>query len=184
MQSNFNEYGIIEAPKLYVGGLQDSNLPTHITRYCLNILHKKYSHNQYQNQSAFIAFDEFFTKAFRFAPKYKEWYSYQLLTTSGRSVNFMLAVNREIKNLAPNTFPIIEENGKRRFTFLRTEEGNEKFNSLLKDAAEAEKKYEKEERGYDYDGESWLDEVGRLNRAFWRECGEAGSNCESWPGWD
>ena len=184
MISSYNEEGIIKAPKLYVGELQESNLLTHITQYCLNILHKKNGHYQYHNQSAFIAFDEFFAKAYRFEKKYREWVSYQLSTTSGRNSNFMIRVNHGVKDLAPNDFPLIEENGKRRFTLLRTEEGNEKLKALIKEAEEAEKEYEEEQQKYNYDeGKRWQDEVDELNRAFWRECGEGGSNCESWPGW-
>ena len=60
-----------------------------------------------------------------------------------------------------------------------------KLKNLIKDAEEAEKEYEEEQRKYNYDdGKSWQDEVDELNSAFWRECGEGGSNCESWPGWD
>ena len=28
------------------------------------------------------------------------------------------------------------------------------------------------------------DEVAEMVRDFWKECGAAASNCESWPGWD
>lgn len=45
--STYNEEGIITKPFFYVDGL-DQNLPTHITRYCLNILHKKHGHSLYQ----------------------------------------------------------------------------------------------------------------------------------------
>ena len=184
MKSGFDERGIIEAPNYYVSELQDHHLPTHIARYCLNILHKKYSHSHYQNQSVFVAFDEFFAKAYRFNPRYREWNRYQFTTASGSNVNFMICVNNGVKNLAPNDFPLIEENGKKRFTRLRTEEGDEQFKTLLKDAEEAEKNYEEQQRMYNYDdGKSWQKEVDELNRAFWNECGEGGSNCESWPGW-
>ena len=43
---------------------------------------------------------------------------------------------------------------------------------------------------YEYDqwsqaeGEEWQKEIDEMNKEFWRECGSAGSNCESWPGWD
>lgn len=156
---------------------------THIAQYCLNILHKKYGHNQYQNQSSFVAFNEFFTEVWRYRPRYLEWNRYWLTSSNGSSINFMVNVNRGIKELAPNDFPLIEVDGKSRITPLRTEEGDEKLQKLKKDAEEAEKKYQEEnswrETMYDHN-----DEVDELNRAFWRECGEGGSNCESWPGWD
>ncbi|MBR0265277.1 MAG: hypothetical protein IJQ60_15515 [Prevotella sp.] len=183
LESSYNEEGIIKEPKFCVSGLQDSNLPTHITRYCLNILHKKYGHNQYQNQSSFIVFNEFFTSVYRFVPRYQEWNRYMLTTANGRSVGFMVNVNRGIKDLAPNDFPLVEVEGKQRFSLLRTDEGDEKLRKLIKEAEEAEKRYQ-EENSWRDSGDSWQDEVDEMNRTFWRECGEGGSNCESWPGWD
>lgn len=183
MKSGFYEDGTIYDPQYYVQELQD-NLPTHITRYCLNILHKKYGHNQYQNQSAFIVFNEFFTRTYRFEPRYQSWLEYTIHLINGKSKNFIFAVEKGIKDIAPNDFPLIEVEGKIRFTHLRTEEGDEKLKNLIKDAKEAMKRYEEEQQFFgDDDGRSWQDEVDEMNRAFWRECGEAGSNCESWPGW-
>ena len=37
--------------------------------------------------------------------------------------------------------------------------------------------------GNDYRSDSQR-EIDEMNRDFWKECGDAGSNCESWPGWD
>ncbi len=184
LKSSFNEEGVITAPEYNVFDLLDHNLPTHITRYCLNILHKKYDHNQYQCQSAFLIFDEFFNSVYRFRPRYQDWGHYNLTLRNGASVSFMKEVYRGVKNNAPNEFPIIDVEGKKRFTLLRTVEGEEKFQQLIKDAEEAEKKYQEENRWREYDGRSWQDDVDEMNRAFWRECGEGGSNCESWPGWD
>ena len=184
MESSFDVEGTITPPTFNVYELQDSNLPTHITRYCLNILHKKYDHNQYQNQSAFICFNEYFSAAYHFIPKYQNWGGYFLQLKNGRSVNFMNAVNHGLKNLSPDKFSIIDVEGKKRFTLLRTDEGEEKFQQLINDAEEAEKKYQEENRWKEDDGSSWQDEVDEMNRSFWRECGEGGSNCESWPGWD
>ena len=96
----------------------------------------------------------------------------------------MNAVNHGLKNLSPDKFPLIDVKGKKRFTLLRTDEGEGKLQQLIKDAEEAEKKYQEENRWREDDGSSWQDEVDEMNRAFWRECGEGGSNCESWPGWD
>ena len=174
MESHFDEEGTI-----YV----DRKLCTHIAQYCLNILHKKYGHNQYQNQSSFLAFDEFFTEEYRFAPRHQEWNRYRLTLANGGSINFMVDVNKGIQNSAPIDFPSIEVDGHRRFTPLRTEEGDKNLKTLVKNAEEAERKYREEnswrETMYDHN-----DDVDELNRAFWRECGEGGSNCESWPGWD
>jgi hypothetical protein len=183
LKTEYNEKGGITPPGFYVGELQDHNLPTHIARYCLNILHKRYGHSQYQNQSAFIAFDEFFVYAYRYLPQYREWRRYKLLTASGSTVNFMVSVNYGVKEWAPKKFPIVYKNGKKCFTLLRTKQGEKKLIKLIKEAEEAKEIYE-EQKSYDYDdGKSWQEEAAEMNREFWRECGEAGSNCESWPGW-
>lgn len=183
LKSSFDVTGEITAPQCYVSTLFDSNLPTHLTRYCLNILHKKYGHNQYQNQSAFIVFDEYFANAYQFVPRCQDWKRYSLRLKSGGMANFMKAVNKGVREKAPDDFPIINVEGKKRFTLIRTDEADMMYKKLIADADEAAKAYEEEQsqRGY---GEDWQNEVDELNRAFWNECGEGGSNCESWPGWD
>ena len=96
----------------------------------------------------------------------------------------MNAVNRGIKDISPDYFPINEVKGKKRFTPLKTSEGELKLQKLIKDAEEAAKIFEEENSWREDDGSSWQDDVDEMNRDFWRECGEGGSNCESWPGWD
>lgn len=183
LESSFDEEGIIQAPTFNVYELQDSNLPKHITRYCLNILHKKLGHNQYQKQSAFLVFDEYFNETYYFNPRFQGWSRYHLTLNNGGSYPFIKTVYRGIREIAPNDFPPIEVNGKKLFTPLITEEGTKNLEKFFKDAEDAEKKYQ-EENSWRDSGDSWQDEVDELNRAFWRECGEGGSNCESWPGWD
>lgn len=62
LNSSYDYKGIILAPECYVDVLQESNLPTHIAKYCLNILHKKHQHSLYQNQSSFVVFDKYFSR--------------------------------------------------------------------------------------------------------------------------
>jgi hypothetical protein len=183
LKSSYEIWGEITAPECYVDVLQDSNLPTHITRYCLNILHKKYGHNQYQNQSAFVVFDEYFSKAFRFVPKYQKWEKYSLMLKNGGTINFMRSVNIGVKNNSPEDFPLKDVNGKKYLTRLRTQKGEDAYQQLIKKAKEAEEAYN-EEQNREESEVNWQDDVDEMNRDFWRECGEGGSNCESWPGWD
>lgn len=182
---SFYDYaGNITAPKCPLNILDNSqtsiDLPTHISSYCQNILHKKYGHNQYQNQSAFIMFDEFFSEAYFYLPIQREWCDYRLNSKRAGLTNFMKCVNRAIKDLSPQNFPLIDVDGKKYFTLLRTSEGDKLFKQLLDEAKKAEIENEKqwEDSGLDMDSiaKEWADD-------FWRECGESGSNCESWPGW-
>lgn len=169
----------------FIGYKDDSNLPTYIANYCLNILHKKYHHNQYQKQSAFLIFDEFFYKSYLFNPRQQKWSEYYCKTIEGISRKFMYVVYKALHELSPTDFPFIENNGKKSFTLIRTEKGSELLKPILKEARELEMKVikeaeeeEKESEQLDMDkiAKEWADD-------FWRECGEAGSNCESWPGW-
>lgn len=184
-ESYYAEDGIIEAPKYWGDGIGD--IAAHISLYCLNILHKKYGHNGYLAQSAFISFDEFFTKSYRYNPIKRKWE--ECIVKIKKPLNFMGYVLYNIKNLAPNDFPGTESNGRKNFTPLRTSEGDIKLKELIEEADKQREIYfeekEQERKNNYYDCEqSWDKEVEEMNRAFWRECGEGGSNCESWPGWD
>ena len=162
-------------------------IPKHIITYCLNILHKKYNHYLYNSHSAFIMFDPFFSSSYRFDLKYHNmiWEEYIIQLKNGNSKGFMYFVNRGVHDIAPNEFPIIEVDGKNRFSLLRSEEGNTAYKEILEEAEKTRKEYEEYLERHRYDGDYWGEDTPEeLNRAFWKECGEGGSNCESWPGWD
>lgn len=180
LHTSYNYEGAITEPECRFDFLQDSNLPTHITRYCLNILHKKYNHTLYQRQSSFVLFNEYFTTVYTFSMRYRSWYTYTLRSTSGANVGFMNSVLQGVKNIAPNDFPIIEEDGKRRLTKMCSEEAYVKWQELVIKANEVAEEYEREQERKESmraAGEDWRHEVAEMNRAFWEECGEG-------PGWD
>ena len=85
--------------------------------------------------------------------------------------------------MAPDDFPLIDKDGKKYFTLIRSEDGDAAYQQFINEANERAEEYEEQQRDI-AEGMSWQEEVAEMNRAFWRECGEAGSNCESWPGWD
>jgi len=183
LNTDYNREGDIMPPEHNINELQDCNLPTHIRNYCLNILHKVHQHRQYQFQSAFIVFNEYLSKAYRATTSRQHWEEYILTLENGKRINFMYFINKSVNIIAPKDFPIIEENDKRQFTLLRTSKGNDYYYCLLKDAKETAEAYQEQIYNW-YSGEDWQREVNEMNRDFWRECGEAGSNCDSWPGWD
>lgn len=184
LKSSYNDRGCILAPKsqLYTD-TRVIDLPTHITTYCLNILHKKYNHHLYTAQSSFIVFSEHFNGTYVFNPKYRKFEHYSMTTKTGRKVGLMLEVNRAINRISPGNFPLKEEEGKKRFTLIINEKGCEAYKHLVDAANEQKERYE-DELYWQSEGDDWQREVEDMNRAFWRECGEAGSNCESWSGWD
>lgn len=183
-KSYYAEDGLIRAPQYSVDDICIFDLAAYIAQYCLNILHKKYGHNQYQAQSVFISFNEFFSKSYRYNPIEREWEKYTVRIKQP-SLDFIKFVYLGIKRLAPDYFPEIEIKGKRCFTPLRTGEGMRDLKILIEEANKQREKYlEEEEQNENNCGQSWEEEVKEMNRDFWRECGEGGSNCESWPGWD
>jgi hypothetical protein len=184
LHSSFDETGIIDAPYSYWGNSMEDveDMPTHVVKYCLNILHKKYEHNQYDIQSAFVCFDRYFWNSYRYIPKYKRWDWYYIKLTNGKSVDLMSFVNLGVMKNAPELFPIREVDGKRMFTPLRSEEGDMKLKELFQKARKVRDEYERWQRIEAEDSE-WPSIVEEWNRDFWNECGEAGSNCDSWPGW-
>lgn len=173
-----------------------ANIPTHMASYCLNILHKKHNHNLYVSQSAFIVFDKYFSRSYRYVHKARRYSSYseandwnrcvltfKCKTGSGsRRIDFINTINRGVHKLSADNFPIVEVDGKSKFTRLITDAGYEKYQGLLDYARNVAEEYEEYESRYEE--EDWRQEVEEMNRAFWRECGAAGSNCESWPGWE
>ena len=183
LKSSYDYKGIIQAPECYVDVLQESNLPTHIAKYCLNILHKKHQHSLYQNQSSFVVFNSYFSRVYRYEPRYKSWDYYSIKTKDGRSINLMQQIHRGINAISPIEFPLIEKEGKKYFTLIRKEEGTIAYQQLIDAAKERAEQYEREQWSQE-DGDDWQREVEEMNRDFWRECGAAGSNCESWPGWE
>ncbi len=190
LKTTFNNTGGLVPPKCEVDYLDpnyDQSLPTYISNYCLNILHKKYKHNQYQKQSAFLIFDEFFFRSYLFDQRlHNKWSEYYCKTEDGISRKFVNVVYQMIHELSPVDFPKKEINGKQFFTLIRKDESTQSLQELLKEASRAEIEYEKEiekEEKMESSGYEFDKEVKQMNEDFWRECGESGSNCESWPGW-
>ena len=183
LKSSYDYKGMILAPECNVGVLQETNLPTHIAKYCLNILHKKHQHSLYQNQSSFVVFDKYFSRTFCYNPRSKRWDYYSIKTKDGRYINLMNPINRSINTMAPNDFPLIEKDGKKHFTLIRNEDGDTAYQQFINEAKKMAEQYEYDQWSQ-AEGEEWQKEIDEMNKEFWRECGSAGSNCESWPGWD
>lgn len=197
LDDNCDEEGRILAPTCFKNGLDIgdvpwfANIPTHIASYCLNILSKKYQHNLYVCQSAFIIFDKYFSRTYRYLHKtrrgydireVREWNRCMLTFKNGKKVDFFNTVNHGVHVISPDNFPIVEVDGKKMYTRLITDIGYSNYLSFLDYAKEIAEEY-KERLWYESE-EDWQKEVEEMNREFWRECGEAGANCESWPGWD
>ena len=179
----FDNYGYTIAPHYFVNELQDKDLPTHIAKYSLNILHKKCGHRLYEEQCSFILFDPYMSSAFRYNPYRIKWNKYMNMLKSGRSVSFVNYVLKKIKEKDPIHFPGYEIDGKRILSSLRNNDGEKKYLEFLDEARMTKERTEEYENAIN-SGDNWQDEVDEMNRQFWNECGEGGSNCESWPGWD
>ena len=192
LRSSYNDEGRVLPPECFVTGLNDRNLPTHIASYCLNILHKKYQNYLHCAQSAFVLFDEYFSRTFRYVHRVrkgyymcmvKEWDRCYIHFKGGKTIDFMNTINRGIHDISKEEFPILEKDGKKQYTRLITDEGEDVYKQFIDEAKEMAEEYECDRR-LQADGENWQKEIEEMNREFWRECGESGSNCESWPGYD
>ena len=87
-------------------------------------------------------------------------------------------------------FPLIEKDGKKLYTPFwdtkQVKEVREKWRKKCEERWKEEEEEAEKEREWQrkqQDARDWAEEVWQMNRDFWNECGEAGSNCESWPGW-
>lgn len=177
--------GSFECPSTYVNYIS-CDLATHLSSYCFNILHKKFNHNYYDTHTSFILFDEFFKESFRYVPKRHKWEKYHITTVSHQSFSFTKLIMAEVNRIDPENFPIYEQDGKRKLTLLRTDEGSEKYKEFINLLNESIREFNEEREREAREAAKQLDwqhEVDKMNRDFWDECGEAGSNCESWPGW-
>ena len=183
LKSSFNYEGDILPPENVIDSLRESNLPTHIAKYCLNILHKKYQHNRYALQSSFTIFDEYLSRVYKYIPKRQEWTEYLLTATTGKKVNFIRTIKKQVCNDAPEDFPLIIKEGRKKLSPLITLEGTKDYEIFIENAKSAYEAYLESEYAY-LSAEEWNREVEDMNRTFWEECGESGSNLDCWPGWD
>ena len=160
------------------------DLPTKIAGFCLNFLHKQHGHKYYQYQSSFITIDEYFTSTYSYANSHRTWNRYIVYLPDGNKDSFINCFYRGVNENSPEDFPIREVDGKKLFTRIRSLEGDTRYKELIKIARDTqmENLRDIQERERERaEAEDWAREVDEMNRAFWRECGESGSNCESWP---
>ena len=105
-----------------------------------------------------------------------------------RKYNYIGFINTELSKQYPNIFPVTELNGKRYYSSIYDidiiKEAHRKWVKDCEEFIEEERKeWERERAEADNNAYDWDKYVRELNREFWNECGEAGSNCESGPGW-
>lgn len=190
LESTYDDKGAILAPKCTVtdiaagllGYSDQINIPTHIASYCLNILHKRHQHKLYQMQSAFVLFDKYFVKTYRYNHNLREWESYSVILKD-KPYYFTRIIKDRIYKISPDDFPIIDAGEKKHYTNIISEDGVSDYTRFIETAKEQAETYKEYSRDDD-DGESWEDDIAEMVKDFWKECGAAASNCESWSGWD
>ena len=183
-KTNPDFYGTHSAPRSDVD--LDMDLAEYVSKYCLNILHKKYQHYHYNSHTSFVLFDEFLGQSFRYNTITRCWQYYNSFNKNEDTSGFINRIYKEVNRLAPNLFPIDEQNGKYKFTLLINEEGAKKYELFEEKLNNSIEEYEwecKRKATEEYEHDLWQHDVEEMNRAFWEECGEFGPNCESWPGW-
>lgn len=71
--SKATEYGVISAPHFYMKELYIKDLPTYICHHCLSMLSTDLGTSIFQNQCAFILFDEFFQFGYKYEYENRKW---------------------------------------------------------------------------------------------------------------
>ncbi len=184
LTSDYGEDGSILPPVCCINEFQDRNLPSHIASYCLNILRKKYKHNLYTIQTAFVLFDKYFKRTYRYVHKTYNWDRYTICFKDKKKFELTSAITRAVHKASPDAFPPICKDEKRFFSPIITEDGQNEYRIFIEKAKKAAEYYSSWNDDGSWQGESWQEELADMVRGFWQECGEAGSNCESWPGWE
>ena len=162
--STYDSEGIVQAPLMnkYIDVFPG------LMRYCLNILHKKYGHNEYDKQCSAILFDEFMSRSFLYFPKRREWLP----------IKFAPNVLKGVHDIDPSNFQLtVSDNGKEEYTSLITDFGQQKLSEFLNEVKEAIQEY-RESITYEDSWHDWQREVDQMNRDFWNECGESSVNCD------
>ena len=168
-----------------------------IIKHFLNLLRKKLGTDVFRQRICFVLIDLINGKDYLKSQKRElgenksrlVW-SRIFFRDSGKNGLIRISILDQLYKKYPDVFPLIEKDGKKQYTpFWDTEQINEIRKKWRKYCEEREKEEEEEaekEREWQrmqQDARDWAEEVRQMNRDFWNECGEAGSNCESWPGW-
>lgn len=173
LTSSYSSDGKISSPQCLTDVLQERNLPTHIAKYCLNILKKKYGHNQYYYQSAFICFEKYFRRSYAYIHRRnEEWDVFCLQCTDKSYKDFTYAVKKGITKIAPNLLTQKEIRGENTVIQIITEEGEKEYKQFIQGITR-DNSYDE-----DYGGDSWDDVAKEWNNDFWNEMGESWTNLD------
>lgn len=174
---NSTEYsanGTILAPTCYIDELEDT-LPTYIAKYCLNILRKKHQHSKYNQQTAFVIFDTFFSRAF-YLERPWVWRPYTIKNHEGSSKSFTKKIAEELTEITPHLFSSTNPSQQNYSPFI-TDEGNFEYNMFLDILQEYIREGEEAEKGR-IDALEWRNQVSSWTRDFWEEVGDSWVNCD------
>lgn len=131
MESTYDYEGYIQPPISCVDCLRETNLATHVSKYCLNILRKKYGHKLFDNQSAFICIDKYFYCSYSFVPRYMKW----------ERSNFIKIIKRGLNCMYPESFSLFKIDGQMIITALLTDEGSDELRKFIGKATERNNDY-------------------------------------------
>lgn len=180
----------------------------YISKYLCNILRKQLKTSEYSKRICFLMLNFFnrveYMRKYHIdiyyedgEKKYDRYYDWVDIpnhnhSSSKRLIRYQRLILKLLHDSFPSEFPLIEKNGKIQYTSILGKESEDykkaqqKWNDYCdeqKRRAAEEEAEEKLRRDMEVEASDWQREVEEMNRDFWNECGEAGSNCESWPGW-
>lgn len=186
--------------KVFHGGFEESysgvDIGIYIAFHLFDLLNNQIGENSYSNRISFLLFDYITMTEYELFINRCDVYTWSRLLNSietkdgvkKKLMTFHKMISKRLYEQFPEVFPILQINGKKAYSsFINREskdykkarqEWEEYCDELERGRVEEEKRQWRKEYG------NSQREIDEMNRDFWKECGDAGSNCESWPGWD
>ena len=176
----------------YCNGIREGDIGLHIANFLFNLLNKQTGNNDYPNRISFLLLDYVRMQEYgRFAGYWDEWlrlstFYYDKDGTCKKIISFYKLILKLLNEQFPKSFPLRQIDDKKLYSSF-IDMDNEEYKSAKQQWEWQKQEREQEERRareWEQDGRDSQREIDEMNRDFWKECGDAGSNCESWPGWD
>lgn len=179
----------------YCDGIRENDIGLHIANYLFNLLNKQTGNNDYPNRISFLLLDFIRMKEYgRFVGYWDEWlrlstFHYDKDGVYKKIITFFTLILKLLNEQFPEAFPIRQINDKKVYSpFIdKDKEDYKRAKKEWKEYCEwqeQERENEDRHREFEQDSRDYQRKIDEMNRDFWKECGDSGSNCESWPGWN
>lgn len=145
---------------------------TEIVRFLFNILKKQLGHNHYAERICMVIIDTLTLNNYIYSYKRNGW-----IDVSSKT-KFIKLFNHLIYKKYPIEFPLIEENGKKKYTSLLNGELRQIDLKRMKEEKRREDEEEEMRIRSEEEAQKWKDDVEQMNRDFYDEIGECSVNID------